>query len=202
LRRTLAPVALLAIDEGLNGLALHALNDGASPIDAEVHVALHRGEGVVAEGSRAVALGAHAAIALSTDELVGRFTDVTYAYRFGPPGHDVTVATLRDRTNGATLGRAFHFPRSLHDVRATDLGVEAHAERLGDDTWKLTVRTKKIAQAVAIDARGFVMDDDFFHVAPGDSGAHSTVLTGRGATLSGTVKALNAATPTKITCAR
>ncbi len=202
LKRVLAPVALLAIDEGLNGLALHAVNDAPSAIDAELRVALHRGEGIVAEGTRAVALGAHDAIAVSADEVIGRFTDVTYAYRFGPRGHDATLATLRDRASGALLGRAFHFPRGARAERASDLGLEARAERVDEGSWRLTVRTKKVAYAVAIDARGFVADDDFFHVAPGDTGAFSTVLTGRGDTISGTVKALNATTPTKIVCAR
>jgi beta-mannosidase len=200
LKRVLPPVALLAIDEGLNGLALHAINDSARAIDAEVRVALYRGENVVAEGTRGVTLDPHDAIELSADAVVGRFTDVTYAYRFGPPGHDVTVARLSDAKTGATLGRAFHFPRGLRDERASDLGIEARAERIDENAWRLTVGAKKTAWAVAVDARGFVADDDFFHVAPGDT--CSTVLTGRGATIAGSVKPLNASAPTKIVCAR
>ena len=42
LKRALAPVALLDADEGLNGLWLHAVNDTAEPIEAELRVALYR----------------------------------------------------------------------------------------------------------------------------------------------------------------
>ncbi len=39
LKRAFAPVALVAVDEGLNGLWLHALNDTCEPIEAELRVA-------------------------------------------------------------------------------------------------------------------------------------------------------------------
>ena len=84
--------------------------------------------------------------------------------------------------------------------RVADLGIEASAERVNDGRWRLTVRAKKTAHAVAIDARGFVADDDFFHVPAGAS--HVTDLLGQGATISGTVRALNASFPVKIAVAR
>jgi beta-mannosidase len=200
MKRVCAPVALLATDEGLNGLRLHAMNDRAEPIEgAELRVALHRGEHVVAEGKRAITIGAHGSTSIGADEIVGRFTDVTYAYRFGPPAHDATIATLVSGS-GDALGRAFHFPRGLGDERVADLGVEASAVRIDERSWRLTVRAKKTAHAVAIDARGFVAADDFFHVAAG--GEHVTELTGQAATLSGTVRALNASNPIKIAVAR
>ena len=40
LKRALAPVALLSADEGLNGLWLHAVNDTAEPIEADLRIAL------------------------------------------------------------------------------------------------------------------------------------------------------------------
>ena len=195
MKRVCAPVALLATDEGLNGLRLHAMNDRAEPLEGELRVALHRGEHVVAEGKRAVTIGSHSAASMGANEIIGRFTDVTYAYRFGPPAHDATIATLVS-TGGEVLGRAFHFPRGLTNERVADLGLEANAERVDERTWRLTVRAKKTAHAVAIDARGFVAADDFFHVPAGAS--HVTELVGQGATLSGTVRALNASSPVKI----
>ena len=199
MKRVCAPVALVATDEGLNGLRLHAMNDRPDPVQGELRVALHRGEHVVAEGKRDVTIGAHASVSIGADEIIGRFTDVTYAYRFGPPAHDAAVATLVS-ASGEALGRAFHFPRGLDAERVADLGLEASAERIDERTWRLTVRAKKTAHAVAIDARGFIAADDFFHVPAG--GSHVTELTGQGATLSGTVRALNAANPVKIGVAR
>jgi len=195
MKRVCAPLALLATDEGLNGLRLHAMNDRAEVVEGELRVALYRGEHVVAEGKRAIEIGARAGTSVDAEDLVGRFTDATYAYRFGPPAHDATVATLVS-PSGVVLGRAFHFPRGLQSERVADLGIEASAERTGERTWRLSVRSKKTAHAVAIDARGFVAADDFFHVPAGD--VHVTELTGQGATLSGTVRAINASNPVKI----
>jgi beta-mannosidase len=90
---------------------------------------------------------------------------VAHAYRFGPPSHDVIVATFA-RTDGEVLARAFHFPRELRDQR-DDLGLEARAERVSENAWRVFVSTKKIARAVSLAARGFVADDDFFDIEPG-----------------------------------
>ena len=199
MKRVCAPVALLATDEGLNGLRLHAMNDRAEAVEGELRVALHRGEHVVAEGKHAISIGARSKATFGVDEIIGRFTDVTYAYRFGPPAHDATIATLVS-ARGEVLGRAFHFPRGLSTDRVADLGLEANAERIDEGRWRLTVRAKKTAHAVAIDARGFVAADDFFHVPAGDS--HVTELLGQAATISGTVRALNASNPVKIGLAR
>ncbi|HEY1956358.1 MAG TPA: hypothetical protein VGH28_12115 [Polyangiaceae bacterium] len=195
LKRVLAPVALLAIDEGLNGLVFHAVNDRPAPLACELRVALHRGENIVARGARPIEVAPHDALAVRANEVLGRFTDLTYAYRFGPPGHDVTVATLVD-ASGAVLGRAFHYPRGLAGDRAADLGVEASAERIEDGVFGLAVRAKKIARGVAIDAHGFVADDDFFDVAPGET--WSTLVRGPGSKLEGTVRPFNAIAPTRI----
>jgi len=42
LKRAFAPVALLAVDEGLNGLWFHALNDTCEPIETEIRITLYR----------------------------------------------------------------------------------------------------------------------------------------------------------------
>jgi beta-mannosidase len=179
LKRVLQPVALLAVDEGLNGLSLHAVNDGPQPLDARIRLVLYRqGSVSVAEASEPVAVPAHGAVELRADALLGRFVDTTYAYRFGPPGHDVVVATLIDAASGARLGQAFHYPCGRARERYGDLGLEASGERVDADAWRITVRTKRVAQCVAFDARGFVVDDDFFDVEPG--GEHTVIARGAG----------------------
>jgi beta-mannosidase len=201
LKRVLSPLALLVTDEGLNGVSLHAVNDRGDAIAATLSVTMYRGEHVVARGERAITLEAHSVTELKVDAVIGRFTDVAYAYRFGPPNHDVTVATLTD-TQGALLARAFHFPRGLRDDRVSDVGMEASAARVSDRAWRVVVRTRNVAQAVAFDARGFIAADDFFHVAPGTT--HEVVLTSQqahGGPLSATVKPVNATTATRIVCA-
>jgi beta-mannosidase len=198
LKRALKPATVLITDEGLNGLSLHAINDGPAPLEADIRLVLYRlGEVPVAEGTAPVAVPAHGAVEVFGDSLLGRFTDSTYAYRFAGPGHDVAVATLQERATGERIGEAFFFPRRLPSERHADLGVEASAELLQAGEWLVTVRTKRFAQAVAFDARGFVADDDFFHIEPG--GERKVLLRGHGQIASARVVPLNAFAATRIT---
>ncbi len=198
LKRALKPTTLLITDEGLNGLSLHAINDGPVALEAEIRLVLYRlGEVPVAEGTAPVEVPAHGAVEVFGDSLLGRFTDSTYAYRFAAPGHDVAIATLRDRATRETIGQAFFFPQRRPSERCADLGVEASAELLQAGEWRVTVRARRFAQAVAFDARGFVADDDFFHIEPG--GERTILLRGPGPIVSARVVPLNAYAGTRIT---
>jgi beta-mannosidase len=198
LRRVLAPVALLATDEGLNGLRLHAINDRAAPLSATLKLTLYRGEAVVARGESEVFVDPHDRKAISADGVIGHFTDMTHAYRFGPPGHDVAVAVLRDATTDTVLGRAFHFPRGLCD-EVIDVGVVATTARNTDGSVSLSLQSRRAAHAVAIDARGMIPDDDYFHLEPGETREVTLKpVTGHKDSFVA-VKPLNAATSTRAT---
>ena len=168
LRRAMAPVGLFITDEGVNGLALHAVNDRAVPLDAEVELTLYRhGETAVATGRRALTVPAHGSAAVRGDALFGHFTDSSYTYRFGPAGHDVAHAVLRDSGTGAVLGSDFFFPLGHGFSVQPGLGLSATFEAVAADRYRLTVRCPRFAQGVAIDAPGFDIDHNYFHLAPG-----------------------------------
>ncbi len=201
LRRVLAPVALLAIDEGFNGLDLHAINDSASSIAAELAIAFLRdGETIVAGGKRALELPPRSATRVRASELLEHFLDSTHAYRFGPPGFDAIVATLRD-ASGARLAEAFSFPGTTWPLRHGDLGLDAEAHANGDGSYALTLRSRRLALAVAIDARGFDRDDDFVHVPPGDPRTvtlRATSVGGGARRFDASVEALNGNGPVRV----
>lgn len=168
LKRAFAPVALVAADEGLNGLWLHALNDTPASIDAEIRVALY-GDGRP-RGPRVSALltiPPRSARSVHADALFGGFLDLTYAYRFGPPGHDTVAATMTDRASGALLGSAHCFPCGLPVGIQSGLNLEARAEPTPGG-YALVVEADRFAHAVAIEAEGFLPDDNYFHVEPGE----------------------------------
>ena len=56
-------------------------------------------------------MGPHTRAMYSSDALLGGFHDVSYAYRFGPPSHDVVAATLYG-TEGEIVSEAFWCPGS------------------------------------------------------------------------------------------
>lgn len=170
LKRTCAPIALLLTDEGLNGLALHAVNDTSFDLPVRLQLSLYRrGEILVASAEASLMLAARSGFSRRGDALLGRFADLTHSYRFGPPGHDVTVASLIHRDSGEMLGQAFHVPdvSALSAIGDTDLSGTATAA--ADGSYEVRVRSSKFAHGVWLDARGFVASDNYFHLAPGAS---------------------------------
>jgi beta-mannosidase len=197
-RRALQPVTVVTTDEGLDGLALHGINDTADPIEAELELALYRRGGVlVASGRAPLVLGARSTVTAGSDALLDQFLDVTYAYRFGPPDRDLAVATLR--SGGIVLGQSFHFPLGHAFALERDLGIEASSRPTGDGAHLLNVKTKRFAQAIAIEAPGYVPRDNYFHLEPG---AERDILLrpfGTPQAFTGTVRPLNAFASTEIT---
>ncbi|AOK27843.1 beta-mannosidase [Burkholderia ubonensis] len=168
LRQVLQPVQILLMDEGLNGLDVHVINERPAPLAAAVELtALRDGRTPVARAGGAIRVAAHAAVRITSADLLGRFFDWTYAYRFGPCEHDAVVATLRGE-DGAILSQAFHFPSRTHPAvfARRDLGLEACVSR-EDGVWTVGIATRHLARHVQIVAPGFMPRDDWFHVAPG-----------------------------------
>jgi beta-mannosidase len=85
---TLQPTAVWLVDEGLNGLDVHVANDGPEPLVGTLTVGLLREDGSPGESAAVdVVVPAHGHHVAGVEALLGRFADVTYAYRFGPPQH-------------------------------------------------------------------------------------------------------------------
>lgn len=167
LARAFRPVQLALTDEGVNGLALHVLNERPEALAATVELICWRaGEVVVVQAKREVALAPRSATTLSAFDLIGRFFDIAYAYRFGPPGHDVTSAVLRDAASGAVLAEAFHFPLGRGHERH-HCGLSAQLECEGDDWW-LVLSTRRLAQSVEIVDPAWRPERSWFHLAPGE----------------------------------
>jgi beta-mannosidase len=200
LRRTLQPVGVLLVDEGLNGLDVHVVNEGPQPLEGQLELELLRaGEVRVAHVKAPVSVAGRGAARLRTADLFDRFFDTTYAYRFGPPAHDVAVATLVDLTTGAVRGKAFHFPGGIPAHQESEVGLEAVATPAANGNWRLALRTRRLALSVVLEIAGFTPDDNYFHVAPG--GPHEVMLRpeGRAPLPQGTAQPLNAHIATALT---
>ncbi|QEC46893.1 glycoside hydrolase family 2 protein [Baekduia soli] len=193
LRRVLAPRAVWITDEGLGGLDVHVANDGPEALRARLHVALLAGGAhVVAEAEADLEVGPHAVACRNAEGVLGRFADAAYAYRFGPPAHDVVVATLRD--GGTVLGQACHFPAGRPGAPVEDLGLTAVAAAPAPDgTIAVTLSAARLAYGVRLAAAGLLPSDDDLVLVPGTP--QTVVLTPRGGVATGaiTVTALNAA---------
>jgi beta-mannosidase len=166
LRRAFRPRQVILSDEGLNGLHVHVLNESAQPMHAVLRlVCLKDSHHRVREVAQRIMLPARGAIRHASAVLLPEFFDITYAYRFGPRSHDVTVASLHDAEDDTLIADAVHFPGGPY-LPARDLGLEARVERVADG-WHLRVLSRGFAQFVHIDDPSFVAADDWLHLLPG-----------------------------------
>jgi beta-mannosidase len=193
LKRVLQPVTVLFSDEGGNGLMAHLINESPKDRQLELEICAWRsGDVLVASGKEVFNLGAHGAQSLACTDLLGRFLDLTHAYRFGPPVCDAVVATLRT-PDGDQVAQTFYFPQGMPALSERDVGLRAEVVPLDAQTLQVTVTARRLAIGVHFDAMGFTADNEFFHLAPN---AHMTVLlrSSRPRTLVGVACAINSRT--------
>jgi beta-mannosidase len=165
LKRAFRPVQVAITDEGVNGLMLHLMNETAQRVETVVTLECFRdGRTSMMRGERAVTLAPRSAIAVPDVELWGAFFDTSYAYRFGPPSHDVTIATLATPA-GELIADASHFPLGRAALPRPD-AIAAALEQDGPG-WQVRLRASSFAQSVRIEDAGFRPGDDWFHLAPG-----------------------------------
>jgi beta-mannosidase len=195
LRRALAPVAVWSTDEGLRGIAAHVANDRPAPLRATLRVALYRDYEVrVHEATRELELAPRSQTTVGVEELVGRFVDAAWAYRFGPPAQDLIVLSLeQDADDGVrVLSQACRFPAGRPTSRqsAAHLGLTASVSMFGSEA-RLIVSCTRLAYGVRPSLAGFAPVDDAFFVEPGRQRTITMKTLGDDQLSSGTLTALN-----------
>jgi beta-mannosidase len=186
LRRIWQPRTVVLTDEGLDGLHAHVLNETAHELAGSLELTLLRdGHVVIAQATTPVHVAPRSSARFEADALLGTFYDTANAYRFGPPKHDVAIATLTEA--GEILGEAFHFPHpQVRSGSRATVTAEAHA--VDENTWQVTVQSDRFLYAVHLETAAFIADDDYFHLPPGRS--KTVTLKGSGK-LRGSLTALN-----------
>jgi beta-mannosidase len=167
LKRAWAPLGLWIVDEGVDGLFVHVENDAGSSASLQLELELYRKDGTSFErAATSFELGGRRQLAFSVEALIGRFVDSSYAYRFGPPAHTLVAARLTSPGATETLAQAFYLPLGLaHEVQS-DLSLEASAHKQSDGSYLVNVVSQRFAQSVAVEARGYLASDSYFHLAP------------------------------------
>jgi beta-mannosidase len=196
LRRIWQPLQVAITREDLEGLAIHVINERADPFRGTVELLLLKDDHIiVAKSQTACEVAGRSQIALSADAVFGTFYDLAYAYRFGPPKHDVTIATLLDE-NGIVVSEAFDFPMPREPI-LRPAAVRAEIRPLGD-AFEATVESDHFLRHVALDLKGLLPADNYFHVVPGRSKVVRLAPTAKPAMrIGGTLDALNLLGPVK-----
>ena len=196
-KRTLAPRMVLLTDEGVNGLEVHVTNEDPSPLRARVRVTLYReGRVELVTGQRALTVAPRGLEHFNAASLFDHFFDVTYAYRFGPPSHDVTAVVLESE-QGQVLGRAFHFPLGFSRAPAEVL-IASTLEAGADGAWTLTLTAEGFAQHCFVEAAGYRAEENHFHLESGRPHSVQLLPLARGAAPPrGTLQPLNTSRTTR-----
>lgn len=187
---------LTITDEGLDGLHLHLSNETTEAVEGFVEVQLLREpKGVVARHEIAVTVAGRSLEVRSVDEILGSFFDVNYAYRFGPQAHHVVIATWFSAER-EVISEAFHLTRA-RDPAVQPLAGEmlgAKAKALGDGRYQLMLKSDRFLHHVRLSAKGFLPDDNYFHLAPDrDKAVSFAPASGKSGTFEVYVEALNVA---------
>ena len=169
-RRALAPVAVWSTDEGLSGVIAHIANDRSEPLHATLRITMYRDLELPVEELRvAVELAPHSAREDNVEALLGRFVDLSWAYRFGPPAQDLIVLSLESTDHERPLSQSFRFPagRPVRLESAAQLGVAASLRSVDGESATVTVASRRLAYGVRLHVPGFVAEEDAFGVEPG-----------------------------------
>lgn len=166
LKRAFRPLQLILTDEGTNGLDIHLVNDRPDARATRLEInCLRDGRQPVVSAARDLRIEGHARLSVAATDLIGAFFDTTYAFRFGPPSHDVVVARLLDAETGTLLADQAFFPLGRREVlHAATIDTSLVRD---DDGWVLLLKTDRFAQSVHVDSEHFRPEDDWFHLAPG-----------------------------------
>lgn len=162
LRRMLQPVAVTLTDEGVNGVAIHLHNETAAPVSGELRLTALGEDAVVLEATRTVEVLARSTLELSAFELIGRFFDISYAYRFGPRAH-VAVRAVLTTDAGPAEATLVQTPTA----GLSPAPVTTSLQPAGDE-WILTLQSPRLLRYVHLSDRGWRPDDDGFLLAPGE----------------------------------
>jgi beta-mannosidase len=143
------------------------VNDRADDLVGQLEVALIAdGEIRVDEGTRAVRVAARGHETIDAGSLFDGFRDLTFAYRFGPPTHDVVAITLRG-IDGREIAQTSFLPLGQARPVEAELGLRAVATCSDGDHWTLECSSRRFAQRVSMELAGFAPEDSWFDLPPG-----------------------------------
>lgn len=170
LKRAFRPLQIVLTDEGTNGLDIHVIHERDESRRVRLEIAcLREGKLPVVSASRDLLLEGRTALRFAATDLFGAFFDTTYAFRFGPPSHDVTVARLKDANTGALLADHAHFPLGRQSaLHAGPIETSLVRDEAG---WILLLSADRFQQSVQIECDAFRAAEDWFHLSPGEKRA-------------------------------
>jgi beta-mannosidase len=109
LSKVLAPIAVWMTDEGMGGYAVHVANDRPQSFLGKLLVQVSTGGRMLYASETSVEVAANGVWSGDVETILGKWVDVAYNYRFGPPAHDLVTAQLL-AIDSSLIGDARRYP--------------------------------------------------------------------------------------------
>lgn len=144
------PVQVVVTDEGLNGLDVSVINETNQIVQFVIKLNCCSNAQVFSEYVEHT-LHPQDEYHTNSSQILGRFFDICYSYRFGPPTHTATVVQLL--VNNELMSQASHYPQGYVFTQESST-LHAIIKRV-DDQWVVKVSTTNFAHLVHFDIPGF-----------------------------------------------
>ncbi len=165
---TWSPVAIGLIDEGVNGVDVWVHNDRADRFTGVVEICLVRDtRSTQLHRTGTIEVEPHGSLHLRADEVVGRFTDPSDAYRFGPRDHDGITARLID-LHGSTVARYVLDTSGGQTFRRSEPRWNATAMAVVEGIVALDVHAVDLVRDLRVEDSAFTIDHHHVDVVPGE----------------------------------
>lgn len=165
LKRIWASQVIYLTDEGADGLLLHISNEKSQPLEGNVTLQMLVDGNITTTATKKVTIQSGSTLSISSDELLDGFYDAAYAYRFGPPKHDVVIATLSDE-EGNIISEASLFPQPIAQKRSLKPIIHTTATAV-DDAYLVKLESNLFLRSVHFEVTGYIPDDNYFCLLPG-----------------------------------
>lgn len=166
-KRAFVSLGVFIEDKGLDGLYLHMVNEKAAEVDVTLQLeAYGQGNTTTLQASTPLTLEQHQNVSLSVDELLGYFTDLGYAYRFGAVQHQVVIARLIDSKSGAFIDDDCFFPVTHSLVQQKDVRMDITVREDQGGERYLQLLCSHFLQSVNLQLKYQDVADNYFHLAP------------------------------------
>ena len=205
IRRAFHSQAIFLEDRGLNGFHIHLVNEGDNERQVLVELTAYRhGHVKTLAAQKQLTLKKRANITLSADELLGYFSDMGYAYQFGPVQHEVIALRMRDAVTAELLDDDHYFPVTYTLQNRIKAELTLAVVQSNNDVF-LQLTSATFLQFVRLDLNNHQPEDNYFHLAPGNTREIKLLAKNDAAgelpvstVIKGYVEALNLLDPVKI----
>lgn len=166
LKRAWNPIALVIVDQGVNGLKLVVHNDRPDDFVGRVDLSFHRADGVMVHaGSVDINLNATSSVELSVESVIGHFIDSSYAYRFGEPEFGYVLGELFE-AQGELVQEMIFLARSDKCLPTQVVDIDIDVVIQADGLLLVTLLATSFIYSLTLFSDDLELSDNCFHLLP------------------------------------